>query len=271
VGDQGTIAVLARDPATSRLSFAGCIADPIFVFTRSPCAQSPNVASAGELFLTPDNRNAYAGGHNFEGLVNYARDPATGFLTFVECIRDTAPLGRTPTCAKTANGLNAAHGMTTSPDGRVLYVTAGYLRVAGADHYDGPGALLIFDRTPDSTPAPRPPAVTSTELTVPATASSAAVPLSCPTGVFEFCQGDLTATETGLGTTRAAKSTKVRVARKTKKSRTRVAIKLSSAARAALKRKGSLRVKVAFRRVNATGTKTKAKTRTVVLKVRKRS
>jgi 6-phosphogluconolactonase (cycloisomerase 2 family) len=100
------------------------------------------VLPATWLALRPDGGRLYAGGYTAAsgtGPIAFGRDPATGALSF----RDE--LGYLDPMHIYVSGLE---GATTSPDGRVLYVT------------DGPGGLYVF-----ATPEPGPGAAAAAALT----------------------------------------------------------------------------------------------------------
>jgi DNA-binding beta-propeller fold protein YncE len=249
--DTGSTAVLTRAPAGA-LSFSGCVRGVGFVGS-SPepeCASAVVAGSAGEFYVTPDGRNVYAGGRNLNALAVYARDPATGFLAFVECIRDSI-VSTVPGCTKTADGLHSVGQMQTSPDGRFLYAA-----VQGV--FTNEGALLTFTRTPDSVATPKPGA----PKTVPAPKGGAlSLPIRCPTGVTDFCTAELVVTTSrAIAASRRRPLARVKLARRTEHGRLRVKIRLPRG-----QRHSGTRLRVQVTRRNANGSRTKV-TRTVRLR-----
>jgi 6-phosphogluconolactonase (cycloisomerase 2 family) len=90
--------------------------------------------------VSPDGRNVYAAADLSYSVAAFSRDPATGGLRPLPgadaCIED-AHAGSNGDCPSTADGLNFAFSITTSPDGRFAYVAS----VAG-------DAVAIFSRDP---------------------------------------------------------------------------------------------------------------------------
>jgi DNA-binding beta-propeller fold protein YncE len=249
--DAGRTAVLTR--ATSgALSFSGCIQGTGVpgAAVEDACASAPVAGSAGEFYVTPDGRNVYAGGRNVNGLAVYARDPATGFMAFVECFRDSTVFA-VAGCTKTANALHSVGQMQASADGRFLYVA-----VQGV--FTNEGALLTFARTPDTVATSKPGAPKS----VPAPKGpSLSLPITCPTGATEFCTGELVV---AAANATAAKKRKpladVKLARRTDAGHMRIKVRLPRA-----QRHRGTRLTVRITRRNANGTRTKV-TRTVRLR-----
>jgi 6-phosphogluconolactonase (cycloisomerase 2 family) len=66
------------------------------------------------LVVSADGRNVYAAGTNDDSVVAFARDPATGALTFLQALKDGTD---------GIDGIAYASSLALSPDGQHLYVT----------------------------------------------------------------------------------------------------------------------------------------------------
>jgi cysteine-rich repeat protein len=100
-------------------------------------AFAPNgPALAWDIATSPDGRNVYVTDRNNQTLVVFARDASTGAVTVRQTLQDGVPPspGLTP-----ADGLAAPTGVTVSPNGRNVYVTAaeGTLAAFARDPADG--------------------------------------------------------------------------------------------------------------------------------------
>ncbi len=125
-----------RDPTTGALTAAGCVDD--HDEGHAACARTtPGLDAAISVAVSPDGRSLYATGIHDDAIVRFDRDTATGALTPEDCVDD----GRTgdDTCARSRNGLNGAHSVAITPDGRSVLV---------ASTYDV--AVLGFDRDPST-------------------------------------------------------------------------------------------------------------------------
>jgi hypothetical protein len=155
----GSIVPFARNISTGALTFAGCLAPR---GSAAPgCAPDPAGVGGGRAYLTPDGRDVYITGTVYKAteiLQIYARSPATGFLGYLDCLKDAAntPAGIGPSCTA-VDGLYGIGELTTSPEGRFPYGVSGNYGLVGggADPY---GAVVWFARTPDTAPAVAPPA-----------------------------------------------------------------------------------------------------------------
>jgi DNA-binding beta-propeller fold protein YncE len=250
--DMGSTAVLTR-AADGGLSFSGCI-KLNGVAGGSPedaCANSPVGGTGGEFYVTPDGRSAYSGGRGVNGLAVYARDPSTGFLSFVECFRDTL-VSNVIGCTRAAPALHGVGQMQASADGRQLYVS-----VQG--QFSNEGGLLTFARSVDKVVTPKPGAPKT--LPVPSGAKLT-LPLTCPTGITEFCSGDVVVTTAGAVASR--RLARVKVSRRTDGAKVRVRVRLPRS-----QRRPGARLHVRITRHNANGSTTRV-TRVVKLVKRHR-
>ena len=118
---------------TQKAGTAGCISETGTVGT---CADGRALAGADSVTISPDGKNAYVASHD-DGVAVFDRDPATGKLTQKPgtdaCISED---GSGHTCAD-GRALNTAVSITSSPDGRSVYVVT-----------TTPNAVAVFDRNP---------------------------------------------------------------------------------------------------------------------------
>lgn len=152
--DTSSLAVFTRDASTGLLTR---------VQTVNGVLGAPGVHDVKSIAISPDGKHLYLTyrvpvGQNFQGVSVYARDPGTGFVTFVESQRE---------------GINGVTGLydpdcaVVSPDGLNVYVrsrysiasfsrnaTTGALTFIGADTADdflGSGGDRSIAITPDGT------------------------------------------------------------------------------------------------------------------------
>lgn len=115
------VAVMARSTASGALSFVENQADGAM---STPTSALPNAGLAGvrRLLVSADGAHVYAAGADGNGIAVFARDPATGGLTFLEAeldgVDDPADAGG----AVVAMGRPG--GLAESPDGEQIYVAS---------------------------------------------------------------------------------------------------------------------------------------------------
>lgn len=119
-GDEDSVAVFRRDAASGRLTFVEV--------QRNAVGAVKGIQSPRALALDPAGANLYVTGHASDALAVFARDPASGALTFVEEKKDGKD--------DVEDGLNGAYGVAVGPDGAHVYVTS-----------DKDDALVVFERT----------------------------------------------------------------------------------------------------------------------------
>jgi len=112
------VAVFHRDPSTGELTFVECEKDG--------ANGVDGLNRLRDVTVSPDGKHVYVAGGQDHALAVFARDPATGALTFVECQKDGVG---------GVDGLSGAVSVTVSPDGAYVYVAA-----------DGDSALSVFAR-----------------------------------------------------------------------------------------------------------------------------
>lgn len=98
--------------------------------TERQCADGDAMLGATALAVSPDGKNVYVASYASGGIAEFSRDPASGRLQQVGCVR---PL---PTCTG-ALGMGGASSIAVSPDGANVYLAA-----SGAD------AVASFSRDP---------------------------------------------------------------------------------------------------------------------------
>ncbi len=133
---------IAVSPDGAHVYVAAENSDTVTVFTRALPAgtlTAVQVLEDGEagvdgindpiaLTVSPDGLNVYVAGRGDDAIAVFARDPGTGFLTFVE-MHEHGVAG--------VDGLSGATAVTLSPDGANVYA------VGEAD-----AGIAVFDRTP---------------------------------------------------------------------------------------------------------------------------
>ena len=257
--EEGIVSFFSREASTGALTFAGCL-EP--AGTNVPgCTPDPaGPGGGGRAYLTPDGADLYVTGTVYrpsEILQIYARNAATGFLSYVGCLRDAAntPAGIGAGC-EAVDGLYGIGELTSSPDGRFLYGVSGDYGLPDGGGTDPYGAVVWFARTPDAAPSIAPPAP-APGARASVSGGSAKLPLSCPAGVTAYCDATVSISPVARGALAgAARTASVHVAQRTSSGRLSVTLRLPAAllrgARA--HRVRSLRVTVT--RLNANGTKT---------------
>jgi 6-phosphogluconolactonase (cycloisomerase 2 family) len=77
-----------------------------------------------QVYVSPDGLNVYVTGFNGDSIATYARNADTGALSHVNTLKNGDAYGCfIAPCDGTLAGLDAAYGMTISPDGQFLYVS----------------------------------------------------------------------------------------------------------------------------------------------------
>jgi DNA-binding beta-propeller fold protein YncE len=145
-GSSNGIAWLARDAASGKLTPAGCIKN----FPRADrCRAGFALESPTGVAVSPDGTSVYVTSAKPGAVSAFARDPATGGLEPVMCVSESGSDGL---CAD-GTALSGASGVSVSPDGRQVVVTAagvGGVTTYARDAADGsltPQACLL-DKAP---------------------------------------------------------------------------------------------------------------------------
>ena len=128
-GGVDAITVMSRDAATGALA-------PIQVL-RSGGADGFEVLFLSQLLVSPDGLNVYVGSTTDSAVVVFARDPASGRLSFVQRLWDNE---------NGADGLRLLIDMAISSDGRQVYTLAfGEKEIGVYDRDLSTGALTLID------------------------------------------------------------------------------------------------------------------------------
>ncbi|HFC00966.1 MAG TPA: hypothetical protein ENJ53_09205, partial [Phaeodactylibacter sp.] len=98
--DDNSLAYFSRSSTTGDLTFVNMVADGV--------DGVDGLYRASSVVVSPDGKNVYAAGNNDDAIAVFARDEATGDLTFVEKIKDNIA---------GVDGLNGVRWVTLSPDG----------------------------------------------------------------------------------------------------------------------------------------------------------
>jgi DNA-binding beta-propeller fold protein YncE len=142
------VARLNRDTTTGALTPAGCVDDNDT--GADHCPQSTDgLQFANGVAVSPLNNAVYVAGSNDDAVVTLSRSKATGALTPVGCVDDTAT---GVDCPVSADGLDDPQSVTPSPDGSSVY-TAAHGSSAVARFFAYPqttikGPTKTTDRTP---------------------------------------------------------------------------------------------------------------------------
>ena len=94
-------------PATGALSFVEAEKDGV--------GGVDGLNNARGVSISPDGKNVYVASQTDDALAAFARNPSTGALSFVEAEKDGVG---------GVDGLNGAHGVAVSPDGRHVYAAS---------------------------------------------------------------------------------------------------------------------------------------------------
>jgi 6-phosphogluconolactonase (cycloisomerase 2 family) len=151
-GFDDAIARFARDPATGALAYQDCITGE--TVTGAACAAIPTATPDGtksglhtiqSIALSADGRSLYAAAIGDDAIARFDRDPATGALTYRDCITGDTDIGPTganacvaipsSTAGGITSGLDTVRAVIVSPDGRSVYAAA-------------TGEVAHFDRDP---------------------------------------------------------------------------------------------------------------------------
>jgi DNA-binding beta-propeller fold protein YncE len=164
-GGIGRGSVLVRDPATGRLTWAGC-----FRSGEESCVAVPRDAfgQSGGLSISPDGRSLYITGTDSIGHLT------TGPFGFGSCLSNTAREG----CSALPQApLDDPTATAVSPDGRSVYAVAGNSNTLVRFDREQPAGQPPADPTPTPTPAPAPTAEPPAAPAAPAAPAEASNPV----------------------------------------------------------------------------------------------
>jgi len=116
------------------LTSGGCLRD--LENTLTGCQSVQGLDRGYGVAVSPDGKQVYVAAADDDTLTTFNRDPQTGAVTWIGCLRDD---GRAAVGCTTVAGLDGARGIAVSPDGKSVYVASG----------DG-DALAVFNRNTTS-------------------------------------------------------------------------------------------------------------------------
>lgn len=121
----GAVAIFSRNPSTGRLAFGGLVKDGV--------GGVDGLDGASGVAVAPDGAHVYVTAEFESALTVFARDAATGALSFVETFKQGV---------NGVDGLQSAYSVAVAPDGGQVYATAYFGAAVSAFARDGvTGAL----------------------------------------------------------------------------------------------------------------------------------
>jgi DNA-binding beta-propeller fold protein YncE len=126
VAINGDLIEYARDPASGSLNVIGCVTAGTDECASGNVVQDAvEIAHPSAIAVSPDGENVYVTGTGKHAVVEFKRDAGTGLLTLLDAGKACVTEEATGECeVKDAKGLNEPYGLTVSPDGENVYVTA---------------------------------------------------------------------------------------------------------------------------------------------------
>lgn len=119
--DSAAVAFFGRDGDNGALTQVGCVSyngTAGYDGTDGACADGAALTGATALAISPDGRNLYAAARRSGGLAVFARDPSSGAVAQLQCLRNFI-------ACDLVYSLAGASSVAVSPDGAHVYATAG--------------------------------------------------------------------------------------------------------------------------------------------------
>jgi sugar lactone lactonase YvrE len=113
------ITTLSRDPATGTLTWVGCNAN---AFAGCDTSGLQALNGVDGVVVTPDNSTVYVASSFADAVVRFARNPATGVLSFGSCVAEAGANGCGDPPTDSLDGVSA---IALGPGAADLYVAAG--------------------------------------------------------------------------------------------------------------------------------------------------
>ena len=97
-----------------------CYEDDDKLFSDDCARDREGLASASAVTVSPDGRSVYVASFADDAVTRFVRK-RNGALRYRGCVDDNEPPDGPDECARSTDGLNSAHSLVVSPDGRYLY------------------------------------------------------------------------------------------------------------------------------------------------------
>jgi 6-phosphogluconolactonase (cycloisomerase 2 family) len=130
--DGDSVVVFHRDTSSGAITWAGCFRD--VENSAAGCLPAQGLDNPHGVAQSADGRSVYFSAETDDAIARFARDPASGTLTYAGCVRDVGSAIGGGGCLE-AEGLDGSRQVEVSNDGSSVYVAA-------ADD----DAIVVFDR-----------------------------------------------------------------------------------------------------------------------------
>jgi DNA-binding beta-propeller fold protein YncE len=121
-GTDEAVVGFTRDATTGAVAFAQCI-DDNDTGGEAACPGVDGLAGfLRGLDVSPDGSSVYVASSGDDAVVGFSRDPATGALTFQQCVDDNDTGGEA--ACPGVDGLEDARSLAVAPDGSALYLVS---------------------------------------------------------------------------------------------------------------------------------------------------
>lgn len=159
--DDDAVVHFDRDPATGVLTYRGCITGEaesgpagtnacIAIATATSGGEGSGLDGPYALALSPDGASLYVAAPGDDAVARFDRDPATGALTYRDCITGEAGVDACTPIASASpdgadSGLDDVAALAVSPDGSSLYAAAANDDAVARFTRDTTTGALTFD------------------------------------------------------------------------------------------------------------------------------